>query len=51
VGLHVGVEAKGLTLAHADGWLGVIKVCVLWWTHGIVEVVCMAHGVRNLLST
>ena len=39
VGLRIGVEAKGLTLARVDGWLGVVKVCVLRWTHGIVEAV------------
>ena len=50
VGLHVGVEARGLTLARADSWLGVIKVCMLRWMHGVVEAVCVAHGVRNLLS-
>ena len=50
VGLRVGVEAKGLTLACADGWLGVVKVCVLWWTHSIMEVVCVVHSVRDLLS-
>jgi len=50
VGLRDSVEAGGLTLARADCWLGVVEMCMLQWAHGIVEAVCMAHNVRNLLS-
>ena len=48
--LHVSVKARGLTLAHIDGWLGVVQVCGLQWAHSVMEAVCMAHGVRDLLS-